>query len=346
MRPAFLRHLPLTFFLLAGGSIAALWLLRKALAPFFIAMVLSYLLAPLVDRCAKRIPRSSAVISVILGATLSALGALWFLVPRILLQMSHLKASIPVWKVALENRVGPWLQANPEIGHRLKQTMEGIDPMTVLKGIGGASLGLLEGFLTALSLLLVPLIVYYLLLEGRRLIAWADAMVPARHREKVRTLASVVHLRLGGYIRGQLAVAVVMSLLQSLGYLVLGVPYGWLLGIIAGFSNVVPYSPYITSLPAALVLAGIEGGSWGRLLLIQLVFTLIQKAETLYFTPVWVGRATHLHPLEVLLAILAFGSVFGILGLIFAVPLMIVLKAVGEMVVAEYRRHAWYTGEP
>jgi predicted PurR-regulated permease PerM len=143
-----------------------------------------------------------------------------------------------------------------------------------------------------------------------------------------------------------MSVAVVMSFLQGLGFQFLGVPYPWVLGLLAGVTNVVPYSPYVTALPLALLFSALEGAGWGHLLLVILVFELVQKAEAFYFTPVWVGRASGLHPLEVLLAMFAFGYAFGILGLIFAVPLMIVAKTLSRALVAYYKTQPWFNGTP
>jgi predicted PurR-regulated permease PerM len=205
---------------------------------------------------------------------------------------------------------------------------------------------LLAGFLQAMSYLLVPLIVYYLLAEGPELLVIIDGLIPPRYRERTRQLMGAIHLRLGGYIRGQIAVVLAMAILQSIAFQMVGVPYAWLLGLIAGVSNVVPYSPYLTSLAPALLVAGLSGADWGRLLLIVLVFTGVQKAETLYFTPVWVGRASKLHPLEVLVAILCFGFTFGIVGLILAIPMMVVVKVVLEMLIVDYKRHPWFDEAP
>ena len=218
--------------------------------------------------------------------------------------------------------------------------------MALLMGIWGAGADVLGWFLGAMTLLLVPIIVYYLLVEGPGLLDALDGLVPPRHRARVRTLVADIHTRLGGYIRGEIAVAGAMALLQGLGFQVMGVPYPWLLGCIAGVSNVVPYSPYLTALLPALVVAGLGDMGGGRLLAVALAFTAIQKTEALYFTPVWVGRASRLHPLEVLLAILCFGFAFGLVGLIFAVPLMIVVKVALETFIADYKRHPWFEGQP
>jgi putative permease len=196
-----------------------------------------------------------------------------------------------------------------------------------------------------MTLLLVPIILYYLLVDSPSFLQSFDSLVPPRYRNGVHEFIGAIHERLGGYIRGQLAVAVVMSLLHGLAFQLQGIPYAWLLGIIAGFSNLVPYSPYITSLPIALLLTSSLGANWGKLLAVLIVFVGVQKVEALYLTPVWVGRASKLHPLEVLLAVLTFGSAFGLVGLIFAVPLMIVVKVSYEHLVDHYKANRWFKGD-
>jgi predicted PurR-regulated permease PerM len=328
---------------LAGlALIVTFWVLRKALAPFFLAMVLAYLLAPAVERLSKRMKRPWAVALVSLGS-LGLLGlVLRLLVPRLLDQAGRLIASVPLWKSALETHWSPWLEAHPWVRDRFQQGLEGLDPMVLLRGAWGASVDLLGWFLQAMTLLLVPVIVYYLLVEGPELLKAADALIPQRYRERTRSLVGNIHQRLGGYIRGQLGVATAMALLQSVAFQLVDVPYAWLLGLVAGVSNVVPYSPYLTALLPALVIAGLGGATGGHLLLMGAVFTGVQKLEALYFTPVWVGRASRLHPLEVLLGILCFGFAFGLIGLIFAVPLMIVVKVVLEHLIDDYKHHPWF----
>lgn len=333
---------PILASLVGLGLVVAFWMLRKALAPFFLAMVLAYLLAPAVEFLSRRMKRGWAVALVSLGA-LGSLGlAVRLVVPRLLDQLDRLITSIPLWKNALVTRWTPWLDAHPWARTKFQQGLEGLDPMLLLRGVWGAGADLLGWFLQAMTLLLVPVIVYYLLVEGPRLLEAMDELIPPRYRERTRTLIGDIHQRLGGYIRGQLAVTVAMALLQSLAFEIVGVPYAWLLGLVAGVSNVVPYSPYLTALLPALIVSGLGGAEGGRLLLTAVVFTGVQKAEALYFTPVWVGRASKLHPLEVLLAILCFGFAFGLIGLIFAVPLMIVVKVSLELLAADYKQHPWF----
>jgi predicted PurR-regulated permease PerM len=344
MTPPELKALPWRFAAVALGLLVSLWLLRQALMPFFVAMVLAYLLGPVVDLISRRANRTFAVALVLFLTVGLAIGVLALLVPFLLDQGSLLLASLPKWRSLLEQKLAPLAQAHPGWAAKVRQGLEGIDPSEAFKGLLKAGTGVLNFFLSTLSLLLVPLILYHLLEGGRDMLTTLENLVPPRFRARVDGMAGDIHERLGGYIRGQLAVAVVMSLLQSLAFYFLGVPYAWILGPIAGFFNLIPYSPYLVALLPALVLLGLEGAGAGHICLAAGVFTAVQKVEALYLTPVWVGRASKLHSLEVLLALIAFGHWFGLLGLLFAVPLMVCVRVVLERLLEDYREHPWFTG--
>ncbi|MBP1626235.1 MAG: hypothetical protein H6Q00_710 [Holophagaceae bacterium] len=340
-RPLALK-IPWHFILVGLAAVVWLFLVRQALTPFFLAMVLAYLLLPLTERLRRYLGRTGAAVTLLLG-TCALLGiALIWLVPMLFRQIDHLVAAYPAWQRMTEARCLPWLEQHPVVEAKLRVILGHFDADRFLKGLQLAGAGLLALFLKLMTYLLVPVILYYLLLDGPSFIEGMHSLVPPRHRTAVRDFVTSIHTRLGGYIRGQLAVAVVMSFLQGLAFQIQGVPYAWLLGLIAGFSNLVPYSPYVTALPAALLLTATLGAGWGKLLAVLLAFVVVQKVEALYLTPVWVGRASRLHPLEVLLAVLTFGFAFGLVGLIFAVPLMIVLKVSFEHLLTHYRDHTWF----
>lgn len=335
-------RIPLRFAAAGLGVLLAIWFLRYALLPFIMATLLAYLLAPLVDRLCNHMRPSFAAGIALLGTVGSLAGLLWVLIPWLLLQGSRLLESLPHWQAQAQIKLGPWLSSYPWVAAKLKELVEGIEPSTLVQGLKATGGGLLGLLLSSLELLLVPVILWFLLLEGRDLLGHLLDVAPPRHQERIQRMALDVHQRLGGYIRGQLAVALVMSALHAAALSLLGVPWAWLLGLIAGFSNFVPYTPYLTSLLPALVLAYLDGGRSGYLGAVTLVFTLVQKVEALYLTPVWVGRASGLHPLEVLLALVAFGHWFGLVGLLFAVPLMIVAKVAWNAFLTDYRASDWF----
>lgn len=328
--------------MVGAALLIGLWLIRQALAPFFIAMVLAYLLSPLSNRLSRKLGRNGAALLVISGSLVLLALLSYLLVPMMMEEGDRLIATIPSWKKTLEERLTPFLERHPQIRVQLVSVLESIDPNAFLNGLKWAGSGMLAVFIYTMTLILVPVILYYLLLDGHKLTAALSRLLPTRYHPKTYAFLNTIHERLGGYIRGQLGVSIVMSLLQGLAFGVQGVPYAFLLGPIAGISNVVPYSPYITALPPALLLCALQGFSLTQLLVLIVIFTVVQKVEALYLTPVWVGRASRLHPLEVLLAVLSFGLAFGLLGFIFAVPIMIVLKVSLETLTARYRQHPWF----
>jgi len=340
---ALLGSLPLRFTAIFLGLIVALWLLRQALMPFFVAMVLAYLLGPLVERLAKRVRRSFAVVFVLFASLALVAAILVILMPFMSTQFSRLYTSLPHWQELLMKKLGPIVQAHPAWAEKVRSAMEALDPAAALKGLLQAGSGLLGFVMTAVTLILVPLILYHLLLDGPRMLASLESLVPPRFRGRALGLVSEIHARLGGFIRGQIAVAFTMALMLGLAFTILGVPYAWILGTLAGLFTVIPYSSYLVGLAPALVLEILQGASGVRLGAVTLAFAAIQAVEGLYLTPVWVGRASRLHPLEVLLALVAFGHWFGLLGLLFAVPLMVTVKVVFRVLLEDYRQHPWFT---
>ncbi len=226
--------IPLPILLPAVAAAAALWFLRTALAPFFLAGVLAYLMQPLTALLTRRMRRGWAALLAILAFTLVLGLFLWALVPPFVAQVERLVAALPAWQEQVINRWLPWLNAHPVVQAKLRSTLEGVDPMAFIHGLRLAGAGLLGWFLELMTLILVPLIVYYLLVEGPGLGRGMRELVPLRFRSEAESLAAEINRRLGGYIRGQLAVALVMSFLQGLAFQILGVPYSWVLGLLAG----------------------------------------------------------------------------------------------------------------
>ncbi len=338
-----LGGLPLRFTAIFLGLIVALWLLRQALMPFFVAMVLAYLLSPLVERLTKRVRRSFAVALVLFVSAASVIGLLVLILPFLSGQFARFFASLPLWQDLLMKKLDPFIQTHPAWAEKVRSAMNALDPAAALKGLLQAGSGLLGFILTGVTLILVPLILYHLLMDGPRMLTALEALVPPRFLDRSRGMISEIHQRLGGFIRGQIAVAFTMALLQSSALTILGVPYAWILGTLAGLFNVIPYSPYLVGLIPALILELLQGASGTRLGTVALTFAAVQAVEGLYLTPVWVGRASKLHPLEVLLALVAFGHWFGLLGLLFAVPLMVAVKVVFRVLLDDYQQHPWFT---
>jgi predicted PurR-regulated permease PerM len=147
---------------------------------------------------------------------------------------------------------------------------------------------------------------------------------------------------LGEYLRGQLMVATFVGLATGLGFWIVGFPNAVLLGVVAGVFNIVPYLGLIVSLVPALLIAILSPPLWLSLLKVAGVFFIVQALDSYLLSPRIIGSRVGLHPVWVMLAILAFGSFFGFVGLLIAIPLAVLIKLLIGRTVARYRSSVYY----
>ena len=133
---------------------------------------------------------------------------------------------------------------------------------------------------------------------------------------------SQINSVLSAYVRNQLLIAFVMGLLYSFGFVVLRVPLAFTIGMISGFLNFVPYLGTLTGLVLAVSFTALDGAGPGRLIGVLAVFTIVQSVEGYYLTPKLLGESLNMHPLVVLLGLVIGGNLFGLLGIILAVPVI------------------------
>lgn len=306
--------------------------LKTVLFPFFIAMIISYLLNPVVTLLSSRmVPRSVAVILIYATFLVSTLVLSMNLIPLLSTQIRELTEHFPEWN----QRVQMWL-------HNMVDSKSAL-PLSVQDGIDGSlnkledSLsGSIENLLVGLRgtigqlfiWLLIPFVVFYMLKDFKAMERSAVLFLPKKNRRKWLRLFRDIDDALGNYIRGQLLVCIVVGVLAYIGYVVVGLPYAFLLASFVGLMNIIPYlGPFIGAAPAVLV--GISE-SWKLALLVLVVNVVVQILESNVVSPQIVGRTLHLHPLVIILALIIGGQLGGILGLILAVPAFAVCKVVLE----------------
>jgi predicted PurR-regulated permease PerM len=202
--------------------------------------------------------------------------------------------------------------------------------------------GLANFIVGVLNILLVPVMVFYLLRDFDILRARFYTLLPPHWRPIVAAWLGEIDHALGGFLRGQCTIALILATIYAVGLALIGVPLGALLGIIAGLANLVPYMSIVAGLVPTLVLFLLsEAPSVGGVLSIILLFLGGQLLEGVYLSPRIMGRETGLHPVVVLVAILVGGTLFGLLGIVLAVPATAVLQ------VALHRWHqAWQATWP
>lgn len=332
----------LALIVLIGGLV---WLLAPVLTPFAIAALLAWLGDPLVDRLERRrLSRGAAVALVFVAMTLGLVLAVVALVPLLERQIARLIEKLPQGVAWANGVVLPWVEANLGIGvDRLEpgriidivrahwQQAGGI-ASTVLGKVTSSGLAI-AGFLGTLALL--PVVTFYFMRDWDAMVARVRELLPRHVEPTVSRLAREADQVLAAFLRGQLAVMVLLGLFYSVGLWAVGIDLAFLIGMIAGLVSFVPYLGVIVGGGMALVAAAIQYQDFLHPLLVLGVFVAGQMLEGFVLTPKIVGDQVGLHPVAVIFAILAGGTLFGFLGVLLALP----VAAVGMVVLREAHRH-------
>lgn len=320
--------------LLAAAGVVV-YLLAPMLTPFLVAALLAYLGQPLVTRLGRlRLPRTLAVIAVFALFLGVFVGLLVFLIPAVQDQIVGFTQRLPRYLDWLQREVLPWFE--DVTGARLALDIETLrqaliahwqemgDWLKVSAGYVMQSGLRLIGWLV--NLVLIPVITFYLLLDWERLLARVTALFPAAQQDRVRKLARETDAVLGGFLRGQMLVMLVLAVFYSVGLWAIGLDLALPIGILSGFLSFVPYLGFITGLVAAGIGAYVQFHDVSMIVWVLALYGAGQALEGLVLTPRLVGGATGLHPVAVIFAIMAGGQLFGFTGVLLALPVAAVLK--------------------
>jgi predicted PurR-regulated permease PerM len=315
-----------------------------------ISFVVAYLLDPSIDRLERLGLSRTLAISLLIALVLVSIGVLFLvIIPQLQLQVRHVAGRVPHWGQWLYDQLTPLLEAAaPSLSQYFGIALD-IDSLRTYAGrlwdwvmahLPGITQSILSVFQTmftglanfivgVLNILLVPVMVFYLLRDFDLLRARFYALLPPCWRPIVADWLGEIDHALGGFLRGQFTIALILATIYAVGLALIGVPLGALLGIIAGLANLVPYMSIVAGLVPTLVLFLLsDAPSMGGILGILLLFLGGQLLEGVYLSPRIMGRETGLHPVVVMVAILVGGTLFGLLGIIVAVPVTAVLQVV------------------
>ncbi|EFR85574.1 YubA, partial [Listeria monocytogenes FSL F2-208] len=208
-----------------------------------------------------------------------------------------------------------------------------------------SSIGSIVGTVTEVVLAIVttPLVLFYLLKDGKKLPDFLLKMLPVNGRAHTRQVLGEANHQISSYIRGQIIVSLCIGILLFIGYLIIGLPYALTLAIIAACTSIVPYlGPAIAITPAIII--AIVTSPWLLIKLI-IVWCVVQLLEGKFISPQVMGKTLKVHPITILFVILVAGNLFGILGVIFAVPGYAVLKVIVTHVFIWFKRISGLYGE-
>ncbi len=319
---------------LAGALALLLWLLAPVLMPFVLAAVLAYALHPVVEKlAARRVPRWLGAGVAIAVLMLLALGVVLLIVPVITKQVPLLKEQVPLLLERMNDTLVPlaarfgldvavdveqvrvWLRGLVS-GHE-QELLQGV--LASLR-IGGSAFAAVLG-----NLVLTPMVAYYLLLDWAGLVQRIKALIPPRWRDTADSFLHETDEVLGQYLHGQLLVMAALALFYTVGLALAGLKLALPIGVFTGLAVFVPYLGFGLGLIMALLAALLQFQSMTGVLAVAAVYAVGQVAESLYLTPRLLGERIGLHPIAVIFALMAFGHLFGFVGVLIALPVSAVL---------------------
>jgi predicted PurR-regulated permease PerM len=298
------------------------------------AVFFSYLVAPSIRTLRRRLPMWASVLLVYLGIALVFAIALSIIIPIALSELRQYTSDAPGLTAELKNDLsvnGPLFSRLPDA---VKAYVSGlpaqISDVLTKNGltISSGALSVIRSTASSLLLLiLVPITAAYAITDGDWLKGAALGLVPSAGRPKFESFVTAVNSVLAGYIRGQLLVAAVVGLLVTVLLFSFHVRYALAIGIFAGLFELVPYLGAIAGAIPGVGIALLTNG-WQNALFVALGFILINQLSGHVFSPLIVGDRVGLRPIFVLLALLAGGELLGLGGLLIAVPVAGIIRAI------------------
>ena len=321
------------WWILAALFIYLFYLLNPVLTPFLAAAVIAYMLDPLVDRLSEvgyrewKVNRTLATLLVMAGVLLVLTGLLLVIIPLLQQQSMLIVQRLPTLVDHFHQQVEPWLQQfgirlniNPTDMQKLfsehwQTASSFLGSMLLSAGQKGLSLiGMLA------NILVLPVVLFYFLRDWDDMMAEIGELIPRDWIGQVKTVCKDIDSVVAEFLRGQLSVMLSLCVFYSVGLWLVGLDMALSVGMIAGLLSFVPYLGFSLAFILAIMLAFLQFASFTEVIPVLLVFGVGQFVESFFLTPILVGDRIGLHPVLVILALLAGGQLFGFTGVLLALP--------------------------
>lgn len=329
--------------------LAVLWVLGNVMLPFVMGGAIAYFLDPVADWLERHgLSRVMATITITLFATIVfALGVL-LLLPTLVQQTSDLFETVPElvhqFSAFLIERFPDLLDSESTISKSLMsfgQTLQSKGG-EVLNTVLSSAAGLVN---VVMLLVLVPVITFYLLIDWDQMVARINDLLPRDHAPTIRVLAGQIDKTLASFIRGQGTVCLILGTFYAIGLMLVGLQFGLVVGAIAGLLTFIPYVGALVGGCLAIGLALFQfWGEWIWIAAVVAIFFVGQFLEGNVLTPKLVGGSIGLHPVWLIFSLSAFGSLFGFVGMLIAVPVAASLGVVARFAISQYKHSLLYIG--
>ncbi|KFI30822.1 AI-2E family transporter [Paenirhodobacter enshiensis] len=330
--------------------LAVLWGLGAVLLPFLVGGAIAYFLDPVADRLERLgLSRVMATALIALIATLGFVVGGLLIVPMLVRQLAGLVAAAPDMTQHLLDFLNQQFPQMHQRGSVINETLQSLGEAVKARG-GELAQTVLTSAMSlvnfAIFVVVVPVVAFYMLLDWDRMIARVDSWLPRDHLAEVRAIAREIDKVLSGFVRGQVSVCVIMGTFYAALLMLAGLNFGLLAGAIAGTLTFIPYVGAILGGGLAIGLALYQfWGDWLQIGIVVGIFGLGQFLEGNVITPKFVGQSIGLHPLWLIFALSAFGTLFGFVGMLVAVPVAAVIGVLARFMLMRYLKGELYLGQ-
>ncbi len=327
-------------FILAGIALIlwVLYLLKPVVLPFIGAFLVAYLFSPLVDKLHKiGLPRWLSISAVFIGIGVVITLAFWYLVPLVWEQLMYAKNSIPSGIHWANYKFLPWLSDSfnlvpmeLDVDQISAAIMEYVQTNYSADSIQAMIAKLAQSGLNFIQIggtvVLIPIIAFYFLLDWDRMLDSFRRLIPRRYEEQTLVIVKECHSVLGAFVKGQFLVMVLLGVVYAMGLQLIGLEVGLIIGMVAGLCSIIPYLGFAVGIIAAVIASLFQFGiDWMQLLLVGVVFMIGQAVEGYILQPFLLGDKIGLSPVAVVFAVLAGAQLGGILGMLIALPVAAVI---------------------
>ena len=325
------------------------WVLSDVILPFLVGGAIAYFLDPVADRlermgCSRAIATTIIFVFLILVVVIAVLVVVPTLVQQAYDLIDATPGIIENLRVFLTERFPDAFDEGSVIRQSLDRAGETIQSRgaELLQTVLSSAAGVVN---VLVFLVVVPVVAFYMLLDWDRMITRIDQLLPRDHAPTIRLLADRIDQTLASFIRGQGTVCLILGTFYAVALMVVGLQFGLVVGLIAGVLTFIPYVGALVGGALAIGLALFQfWGEWWMIIAVAAIFQAGQMVEGNVLTPKLVGSSVGLHPVWLIFALSAFGTVFGFVGLLVAVPVAAVIGVLVRYFVEQYQQGLLYRG--
>lgn len=333
----------------AAAFLLTLWLLGNVILPFLVGGAVAYFLDPVADRLERwGLSRAAATGAISVLAVLLFIVAALLVIPTLVRQLGQLVETAPQIFQQLQTFLTDRFPSLMDEQSVLRETIVSIGEMIRARGgqlvtrVLGSAVGVVNFIV---FMVVVPVVAFYLLLDWDKMVARIDGWLPRDHAPTIRKLAREVDDVLAGFVRGQVLVCMILGVYYAIMLSLIGLNFGFVVGAIAGFLTFIPYVGALVGGALAIGLALFQyWGDWWWIVAVWAIFQSGQFVEGNILTPKLVGGSVGLHPVWLLFALSAFGTLFGFAGLLVAVPAAAALGVLARFAMQQYMESRLFNG--